>query len=185
VAFEARLSVIGKHNAKNALAAAALALHLGIPCEQIKTALESFSGIERRLEVIGERGGAMVYYDYAHHPTEIKNAIEAVRSASGGKIAIVFKPHTYSRTSFFLKEFCESLSLADKVYLCEISAIRELNSDGISSRDIVKAVGKKALYVENEKNIAKNIDTKEFSAIIIMGAAELSCVRNSILENKF
>ncbi len=183
VVFEAKLSVIGKHNAKNALAAASLSLYLGVPGEKIKIALESFFGIERRLEVIGKRGEATVYYDYAHHPTEIKNAIEAVRSVSRGKLCVVFKPHTYSRTSFFLDGFCDALSLADRVYICEISAIREENSDGVCSTDLCKGIGSKARLLENEKNIEKSIDSEKFSAIIIMGAANLDCVKKSVLIN--
>ena len=180
---EIKLSVIGKHNAKNALAAATVALHIGIPQNTVRLALESFVGIERRLEVIGERGVACVYYDYAHHPTEIKSAIEAVRSVTGGKIAVIFKPHTYSRTSYFLEEFISALSLADRIYLCEISAIREKMRDGVSSEKIVQALIDKAELLEEEKNIGKILDSEDFSAIIIMGAANLDCVRKSILTN--
>ena len=180
---EIKLSVIGKHNAKNALAAAVAALHLGIPQSTVKAALESFVGIERRLEVIGERRGAALYYDYAHHPTEIKSTLEAVRSVTKGKIAVIFKPHTYSRTSFFLEEFTEALSLADSVYLCEISAIREQNFDGVSSQKIVEALKGRAEFLRDEKNIGKILDSEDFSAIIIMGAANLDCVKKSLLTN--
>ncbi len=178
--LDVQLGIPGRYNAKNALAAAAAALYLGLPPSKIKRAIESFSGIERRLELLCERDGAKIYYDYAHHPTEIKNAIETVKSMTRGRVSVIFKPHTYSRTQAFLDEFATSLSLADRVYLCEVSAIREKNSCGVSSDTICEMIGERATYVKNEKNIAEIIDSENFSAIIIMGAANLDCVKSAL-----
>lgn len=178
--FCVKLSVAGRHNAKNALAAAAAALTCGISHTEIKAALENFSGIERRLEIIGESWGAKVYYDYAHHPTEIRCALEAVREMCEGKLCVVFKPHTYSRTAQFMHEFADALSLADEVILCEISAIREEKINGVSSEKIAKRIGKKAVVLKDAE-VPGAIAKSGACAVIIMGAANLESVKRGII----
>lgn len=180
VRFSVNLSIPGRYNAKNALAAAAVALECGIAHTDIKSALESFFGIERRLEVIGEMGGRRVYYDYAHHPTEIRCAIEAVREAEEGKICVIFKPHTYSRTAEFLSGFAKALSLADEVMLCEISAIREEKIKGVSSERLCGLIGKGACVV-NDCEVRKKLENSDARAVIIMGAANLDLVKRDII----
>ncbi len=178
--FFVNLSILGRYNAKNALAAAAVALVCGIAPAEIKSALEGFWGIERRLEVIGERRGARIYYDYAHHPTEIKCAIEAVREIEKGNICVIFKPHTYSRTAHFLSQFADALALADRVILCEISAIREDVIKGVSSERLARLIGERASCVE-EAQICAILDETEAAAVIIMGAANLDEVKRDII----
>jgi UDP-N-acetylmuramate--alanine ligase len=178
--FCINLLIPGRYNAKNALAAAAVALTFGIPCEDIKASLEAFSGIERRLEVIGERKGKRIYYDYAHHPTEIKCAIEAVREIGEEKICVVFKPHTYSRTAQFMSEFRDALMLADEVILCDISAIREEEIKGVSSNRLAELIGTKATVLK-EAEVCFAIDRSDAGAVIIMGAANLDRVKSDII----
>lgn len=180
VRFSVNMAAPGRYNAKNALAAAAVSLECGIPHTDIKSALECFSGIERRLEVIGERDGRRVYYDYAHHPTEIRCAIEAVREAEEGKICVIFKPHTYSRTAEFLSEFAKALSLADEVMLCEISAIREEKIKGVSSERLCGLIGTGACVV-NDREVGEKIKNSDARAVIIMGAANLDIVKRDII----
>ena len=178
--FTVNLDIPGRHNAKNALAASSVALTYGISYTEIKEALEAFSGIERRLEVIGERGGAKIYYDYAHHPTEIECAIKAVREMTSGRICVVFKPHTYSRTARFLSEFARALSLADDVILCDISGIREEAIKGVSSARIARLIGTRAICLDDSTVVSK-IDEIAADAVIIMGAANLDGVRRDII----
>ena len=175
------LGVIGRHNVYNAAGVAASALTLGVSPECIKAALESFTGIERRLEVIGRYRGKTVYYDYAHHPSEIRCALQAVRECEGGEVIVIFRPHTYSRTEAFFDEFRKELSLADKVVLLDISAIREKEIDGVSSEALAAAIGERAVCVSSEGALEEVSEGD--GALIIMGAANVDSVIRKIAEN--
>ena len=172
------LKIPGKFNVMNAAAAAVLSLELGISQAVVENALSSFLGVERRLQYLGKYRRASVYYDYAHHPTEIENTIRAVKEMHGGRLAVVFKPHTYSRTEAFMNEFVSALSLAELSLICDVSAIREENTHGISSRSIVSKLGVLAEYISDEGSVSNFIDDS-FEAVIIMGAANLDAARAS------
>ena len=134
------LHVPGIHNVKNALAAAASAIVLGLPARSVQDGLSSFTGASRRFEYKGSLNGARVYDDYAHHPGELHALIDAVRSLEPKRIIVAFQPHTYSRTKALFDEFVTELSRADKVYLAEIFAAREQNTIGISSADLAEKI---------------------------------------------
>ena len=178
--LEIRLSVPGRHNAMNALAAASAALELGVRDDVISAALSAFRGVGRRLELIGRLDGIPVYYDYAHHPTEIKCAIEALRAAVGEKIAVVFRAHTYSRTAAFLREFADALSLADAVMLSEIDGIREAPIDGVNAASLAALIGGRACVI-SDLDIRRALLSLDTSAIVLMGAANLDSVRRAVL----
>ena len=174
------LAVAGKHNVKNAVGAAAAALEVGIPGEVIEDALSSFSGIERRMERIGSFGNSDVYYDYAHHPTEIECAVNTVKEITGKSVTVIFKPHTYSRTAGLMTDFVGALSLADKVLLCDISAIREAEIPGVNSSRLAEMIGNKAKKI-SEEEIIEELSCADNGAIIIMGAANLDTVKEKII----
>lgn len=182
-----RLGIPGKFNVLNALGAFALAHRLGVPTEIILQALSSFSGIERRIERIGNYGKLSLYYDYAHHPTEIECTVNTLRELTGGKVYVIFKPHTYSRTKGLFDGFVKALSLADGVYLCDISAIRERAIEGVSSENLARLIGKGAVRADEEEIKAK-IDAsgiaKEDGALIIMGAANMDYLKKLFLQNQ-
>ena len=129
------LSVPGRHNVSNSLAAIALCLNLGLPLDVIKKGLLQFGGTKRRFEYKGTKNGITVIDDYAHHPTEVAATLTAARNYPHGRIICVFQPHTYSRTKAFLSDFARVLSMADIVVLADIYAAREKNTIGISSKD--------------------------------------------------
>ncbi len=131
-----QLSVIGKHNALNALAAAGAAWLLGIPGRVVADSLAQFVGADRRLQFKGTINGAKVYDDYAHHPGELAATIEAVRATHPQRFIVAFQPHTYTRTRALFDDFVRELSKPDLVVLAEIYAARERNLTGISSRDL-------------------------------------------------
>lgn len=131
------LHVPGIHNVKNALAAASVALSLGIGAEAIEKGLELFRGAERRFQFKGEYNGARIYDDYAHHPSEIHALLDSVNSLGYKRVLMAFQPHTYTRTKALFNEFLEELRRPDKVYVAEIFAAREKNTIGISSKDLV------------------------------------------------
>ncbi len=135
-----KLGVPGLHNVKNALAAAAAAIELGIPGEAVAKGLGAFHGAARRFEYKGQVNGAKVYDDYAHHPGELHALLDAVHDITAGRVLLAFQPHTYSRTKALFNEFVEQLKRADKVYLAEIYAARETNTIGISSADLAAAI---------------------------------------------
>lgn len=180
-----RLSIPGRFNVSNALGAFALAHRLGINEEIISKALFSFHGIERRIEHIADYGNLRVYYDYAHHPTEIECTVKALREMTDGEIYVIFKPHTYSRTAGLFDGFVKALSLADAVYLCDISAIREEAIEGVSSEALAKRIGNKAIWAEDEK-IKSIIDSsglaEKSGALIIMGAANMDYFKKQFFK---
>jgi UDP-N-acetylmuramate--alanine ligase len=127
-----RLRVPGLHNVQNALVALAIADWLGVDRETVCQALRTFSGIERRFEVLGRGGGVVVVDDYAHHPTKIRAALSAARARYPERpIWAVFQPHTYSRTRALWEEFVECLGQADHVIVLDVYAARETDSLGI------------------------------------------------------
>lgn len=130
------LSVPGRHNISNSMAAIAFADCIGIDRETAVQALKEFNGTERRFEKKGEVAGITIIDDYAHHPTEIEATLQAASNYPHKTIWCVFQPHTYTRTKAFLPEFAQALSKADRVVLADIYAAREKNTLGISSQDL-------------------------------------------------
>ena len=179
--FDISLSILGEFNIRNALAAVSVACEYGIPDDKIAEAISSFSGIERRIEKIGEYRNIPVYYDYAHHPTEIACTVRALREATRGKVTVIFKPHTYSRTEGLFNGFCDALSLADRTILLDISAIRERNESGITSLSLVERIGDKAIYSDEESIIEKIKDITD-GVIVIMGAANMDKIKEKLLD---
>ncbi|MBO5322943.1 MAG: UDP-N-acetylmuramate--L-alanine ligase [Oscillospiraceae bacterium] len=134
------LSVYGRHNALNALAAAATSWKMGIDADAVVRGLAGFRGAGRRMEFKGTYNGADVYDDYAHHPGELSATVDAVRAMGYKRIIFAFQPHTYTRTHALFNEFVEQLCKPDLLILAEIYAARERNTVGISSRDLVEKI---------------------------------------------
>ena len=121
-----RLPLAGRHNATNALGAAAAALQFGLPIATIVTGLASFSGVGRRLERKGEVAGVAVFDDYGHHPTAIRETLAAVRQrAPGRRVWAVYEPLTYHRTAAMVDDFAAALADADAVAIADIWAGRD------------------------------------------------------------
>ncbi|HUQ47426.1 MAG TPA: UDP-N-acetylmuramate--L-alanine ligase [Gemmatimonadaceae bacterium] len=131
------LKVPGMHNIRNALAAIAAGMALDVPLDKLKAGLESFTGVERRFQLIADISGVTIVDDYAHHPTEIRATLEAARSAfPGRRVIAAFQPHLYTRTRDFQREFAEALLLADVAFLCDLYPAREKPIEGVSSEMI-------------------------------------------------
>ena len=128
------LPIPGRHNVLNGLAAIAVAMELKVSVDDIRSALEGFEGIQRRMEFKGEGRGVRVYDDYGHHPTEIRATLEAARGAfKGGNLIVLFQPHRYTRTENLMDEFAESFGSADSVILLDIYAASEESIKGVDS----------------------------------------------------
>jgi UDP-N-acetylmuramate--alanine ligase len=122
---ELPLAVPGHHNLLNARAALAAVDLVGLDVEAAAEALAGFPGVRRRLEPKGERAGTAIYDDYAHHPTEVRAALSALRELDGERLIAVFQPHLYSRTKAFADEFGAALALADEVVVLDVYPARE------------------------------------------------------------
>ncbi len=134
------LHVPGLHNVKNALAAAAAAICLGVRPNAVKYGLAGFNGAGRRFEFKGKFNGADVYDDYAHHPGELKALLDTVEELNYKRSILVFQPHTYTRTAALFDDFVKQLKRPDVVLLAEIFAAREQNTIGISSAALAEKV---------------------------------------------
>lgn len=131
--------LFGKHMVSDAVAAILICRHIGIEKEVIYNALKTFKNAKRRF-AISRVGRTIIVDDYAHHPTEIKSTLEAVRQRFPDKrVVVVFKPNTYSRTIDFKDDFIDALNVADKAFLTEIDCNREKQEDypGVSSQIII------------------------------------------------
>ncbi len=169
------LSVPGRHNVYNALAAAAACFHSGVePCD-IGKYLSDFAGLSRRFEKKGSVCGADVYIDYAHHPKELVASISAARKVARGKVICVFEPHTYSRTSALFSEFATSFADSDKTFFVDIYAAREVNTYGVSSAQLAEATPR-GEYTPTYAKAAERIreEAREGDTVLILGAGTVN-----------
>ena len=177
------LKVIGKHNALNALGAAAAAWKLGIPGEAVAEGLKTFGGADRRMQFKGTYNGADVYDDYAHHPDELKATIEAVRTMKYDRVVVAFQPHTYTRTKALFDEFVRELSAADHLVLAEIYAARERNTVGISSKDL-QALIPGSVYCKDLPQVTEYLRSiaKPGDIILTVGAGDIFRAGEALLK---
>ena len=177
-----KLNLPGKHNVLNATAASVLAIEEGIPIINIQSALEKFSGINRRMQFLGELNKTIVVDDYGHHPTEIENTIMTLReSFPKSKITMVFEPHRFTRTKDLFDEFVEVLQLVDKLILLEIYPAGEKIIKGISSFNLLKSIKDRGLGIaelatSNDKalELIKSSISKTKDVLLIQGAGNIS-----------
>ncbi len=152
-----RQKLIGRHNALNFLAAYAVLENQGISFDVVRKSLENFKGARRRLEVKGKKDGVTYIDDYAHHPTEIKASVDALKELNYKNLYIIFQPHTFSRTKALLNEFAKALSLVDNVILAKIYAAREKDTGEIGSADIKNII----MNINNKNNFCEYFETFE------------------------
>ncbi len=175
------LSVPGKHNVYNALAAAAAAHYLGAAPEAIAENLHEFKGVHRRFEILGKHGGVTVADDFAHHPTEIAAALSAAVNMGFNKVWNVFQPHTFSRTAMLLDDFAKALSIADEAIILEILPVRETNVYNIYNTDLGKKVeGSKCIdtFEDAAKYVCEN--AQDGDLILTMGGGNVYMCANMI-----
>lgn len=178
-----KLSVPGKYNVYNALAAATVADCLGVAPEDIAEALGEFTGVHRRFEVLGQPDGITVADDFAHHPTEITSVLTAAKKMGFKRVIAVFQPHTFSRTAAFLDEFAKSLSIADITVLSEILAVREVNTYNIKSEDLAVKL-ENCICLRTFEEITDCIEkiAKPGDLVLTMGGGNVYVCANMILK---
>jgi UDP-N-acetylmuramate--alanine ligase len=131
------LPMPGDHNVSNALAAVAVARHLGMKRDEIREALAGFAGVNRRFTRVGEVNGVTIIDDYGHHPVEIAAVLKAARQADQGPVIAVHQPHRYTRLSNLFEDFCTCFNEADVVAIAEVYAAGEDPIPGASRDDLV------------------------------------------------
>ena len=136
--------LIGKHNCLNTLAALAFFYYLGEDLEKVKQALLDFKGTRRRLEAKGKIKGITFIDDYAHHPSEIKAVLSAVRLLKPKRLVVVFQPHRFSRVNSLKEEFARCFSEADHLVVSDIYAACEENTFGVSAQELAGQINKNA-----------------------------------------
>ena len=182
----ANIHVPGEHNLKNALAAAAASICLGIKPTAIKYGLAGFSGAGRRFEFKGKFNGADVFDDYAHHPGEVKALLDAVELLGYKRTIVIFQPHTYSRTKALFNDFVRQLKRPDIVYLAEIFAAREKNTLGISSKDLADNIDGARFYKTFGEIVRSLRETAQPGDIILtVGAGNVYKIGEQLLEDDY
>jgi UDP-N-acetylmuramate--alanine ligase len=182
------LSIPGRHNLQNALAATAVAAELGLDFARVARALAAFEGAERRFERHGEVGGVLVVDDYAHHPTEIAAVLSAARISLGRRLVVVFQPHRYSRTGRLMHDFGPALREADELLLTDIYAASEDPIPGVTVDALADAVrrgsGRPVRVVRRMDDVVPELlrVVRPGDAVITLGAGSIGAVPKRLLE---
>lgn len=181
---EISLSVHGVHNLENAVAASVAAIHCGVKFDSVKRAAERLTLPSRRWESLCRIENTEVVYDYAHHPREIEATLFSARQMGFSKIAVIFSPHTYSRTASLMQEFARALSSSDLAVITDIYAAREKPIEGICAQtlvDEIKRVGGNAVRLNG--SLAAERVAVGFDCILLMGAGELDEVKSCFIKS--
>lgn len=186
---EIKLSISGKHNINNSLAAIAVAQKLGIDESNIRKTFSEYHGAWRRFELLGRKNDIIVIDDYAHHPREIEVTVEAARGRfPESRIIAVFQPHHEERIRVLFDTFAQSLSIADICVLTDIYRVpgRTIGVDlDISEMaKMVEKTGKKSYYIPKMEEIPSLISevAQPKDVILIMGAGNINSISGSILK---
>jgi UDP-N-acetylmuramate--alanine ligase len=180
------LPMPGDHNVSNALAAVAVARHLGMTKDEIRGALANFGGVNRRFTKVGVVDGVTIIDDYAHHPVEILAALKAARQSSEGRVIAVHQPHRFTRLSHHFEEFCACFNDADVVGIADIFAAGEDPIEGASRDDLVAGLirhgHRQAQAVEGEADLARFVreNAKAGDMVVCLGAGSISSWANGL-----
>jgi UDP-N-acetylmuramate--alanine ligase len=173
-----RVAVPGRHNARNAAAAYAVAVELGFEPSQVVAGLARYGGAKRRMEIKGEVRGVRVLDSYAHHPTELAADIAAGRDiAAGGRVLAIFQPHLFSRTRFFAAEFAAALGQADEAFVLDIYAAREDPEPGVTGELVADGVpGGRAVFIRDNSELPEAVAdlAKPGDVVLTMGAGDVT-----------
>lgn len=184
------LGLAGRHNVDNALAVAALAVDCAVPWDALAAGLASFHGAHRRMELRGTLHDIVILDDYAHHPTEIRATLQAVRERyQPQRLWCVFQPHQHSRTRFLMKDFAQCFTTADRVIVPDIYFVRDTERDrqAVSAADLVGEVnanGGNATYIAEFDKIVTQLaaELRPGDLVITMGAGTIWKVADELVQ---
>lgn len=184
-----RLSVPGRHMALNALGALLAAVEAGAEPECVLDGLAGFEGVRRRFDLVGVADSVRVYDDYAHHPTEIRATLTAVRtliaqaSDRSGRAIAVFQPHLYSRTELFARDFGKALDGADLVFVLDVYGAREQPMAGVSGALVAEHVSVPVSYLPDFFAVPDRVAEVAMpgDVVVMMGAGDITMLGTEIL----
>ncbi|RYH07687.1 UDP-N-acetylmuramate--L-alanine ligase [Tropicimonas sp. IMCC6043] len=182
------LPMPGDHNVSNALAAVAVARHLGMKADEIRDALAGFGGVNRRFTKVGEVNGVTIIDDYGHHPVEIAAVLKAARQASEGRVIAVHQPHRYSRLHNLFDDFCSCFNEADVVAIAEVFAAGEEPIEGADRDSLVAGLIRhghrhaRALLSEDDLERLVREQTQPGDMVVCLGAGTISAWANALPE---
>ena len=182
-----QFSMIGIHNIQNALAAISVGLELNIDIENIRYALQTFKGVQRRFEKVGSYKDTIIIDDYGHHPVEINAALSAARLlAQDNKIISIFQPHRYSRLRDLFDDFCSCFNDADKVLLLDVYSAGEEIINNFESKNLeeglIKYGHKNVCHIDEPKKLASLLINiiNPGDIIIFLGAGTITKIANQL-----
>ncbi len=182
------LSIPGKHNINNSIAAIAVARELEVDLETIRKALKEFSGVQRRFTIKGEVNGIIVVDDYGHHPTEVRATLAAAASGMERRVVVVFQPHRYTRTQHLFEQFLTSFNQADKLVITEIYAAGEKPIPGVSGQALYEGIKKyghrDVTFVPDKDKLAAHMANvlRKGDLMITLGAGDVWKIGEQVLE---
>ena len=186
---EILLPAPGKHNARNAAGAAALATEIGVPFDAVRAALGRFAGVARRFQFHGEVGGVTLVDDYAHLPGEIRATLAAAREGDWRRVVAVFQPHRYTRTARLWRDFGDAFGDADVVVLTDVYAAGEPPQPGVSGRLIRQAVTEahpsgRVLYFPKRADLLARLPelTRPGDLVVTLGAGDITSLPDEWLR---
>ncbi|WP_371171025.1 UDP-N-acetylmuramate--L-alanine ligase [Aliiroseovarius sp. 2305UL8-7] len=180
------LPMPGDHNVSNALSAVAVSRHLGMKRDEIRDALASFGGVNRRFTKVGEVNGVTIIDDYGHHPVEIAAVLKAARQATEGKVIAVHQPHRFTRLHDLFEEFCACFNEADVVGIADVYSAGEDPIEGASRDDLVAGLvrhgHRHAMAVDDEQALTELVRThaEPGDMVVCLGAGTISAWANNL-----
>ncbi len=185
---EIHLKMPGRHNISNSLAAIAVGLELEVPFECIRESLESFQGVHRRFEVLGEANNIIVVDDYAHNPAKLKAALSGARDGYKRRIVAVFQPHRYQRVRDLADEFARSFYQADVLIVTSIYGAGEAPIENVTAEKLAESIQahghRQVLYVPDANEITDVLMdiTQPEDIVITLGAGDISKIGRAFLK---
>lgn len=185
--FPMKLSVPGRHNIANALATLSILSHLGFDLERVRDVLATFQGTRRRMEVKYQNPQLLVLDDYAHHPTEVKAVLRALREA-GNYVRVIFQPHRFTRTKNLCREFAHAFDDAQEVVLTDIYSAGETNPEGVGveliHQEVLKTGHPHVTVVHREQIMPQLLEhpLREGGVMVFMGAGDIGEIANEFVS---
>ncbi|GAB6182512.1 UDP-N-acetylmuramate--L-alanine ligase [Thermodesulfovibrio hydrogeniphilus] len=186
-----KVTVLGRHNVLNTLATIAVAHELSIPFDNLREALQNFTGIGRRFEFKGQKADIKFYDDYGHHPTEIKAVLKTAMLLKPKRLCVIFQPHRYTRTRDHMDEFVSvfknALRKKDVLFLMDIYPASESPIEGVTGEELYKRLKSNGVNVKfnpDKENIKDDIlkELKEGDVVFTIGAGDVYKIGESVRD---
>jgi UDP-N-acetylmuramate--alanine ligase len=185
---EVHLKMPGSHNISNSLAAIGVGIELDIPFDHIRGALESFQGIHRRFEIVGQEQDTIVVDDYAHNPAKLRAVFGAVRESYNRRIVAIFQPHRYQRVSHLAEEFSKSFYNTDVLIVTSIYGAGEAPIEGVTGENLANAIQARGhrhvIYIPDKDRIVDALmsEIQPNDIVITVGAGDIWQVGRGLLR---